>query len=652
MTEADEVPTPLDEARMQQMLEHLPSFAVMLDRQRRFVWVNRLDPTLRREQVIGHPVDDFLTSPAVDTAREAIERAFVTGEPTRYEVRGYADGDIEAWYQSTVIPLPPDDGESDGLVMVLSTDVTKQHLAEQALRESERRFRRLTESSPDFIMMVDGDLRITYLNRDPGPESGQSPADIIGRALPELTHNDDRHTVATTVRHVLDTGEPGSYGARGTRDDQYYTCRVIRLSGEGDEPTALIAATDVTQQRRAEAQHAKLEAQLQQAQKLETIGQLAGGVAHDFNNILFVIQNHLEFAREALESNDDPSPELEVIAEAAERAQEMTRSLLTIGRRQARKPRILDLREIIERNAQLLRRTIPESISVEVEVGDEATPVCADPTQIDQVLLNLCLNARDAISGTGTIHLSVARAEHAPRDETGPWLALRVHDTGSGMDEATLARALEPFFTTKPLGKGTGLGLSMVHSLVTQNQGRLELDSTPGEGTTVTLYFPAVAASREAPEDGAARAQAQTGGSETILVAEDDAAVREIVVRVLAKAGYRVLEAEDGQRAVSLFGQQPGAIDLVLLDAVMPALGGKDAYELLVQVRPDVKVLFCSGYAADVLSQDFLDAHNLSVLSKPYRSDTLLETVRRVLGSGHIRAKSSAPEPGSRPETD
>lgn len=622
-------PGQLDARSMLQMLECLPYFAVVLDRRRRFVWVNRLDPTLAPEQVIGHGAEEFLHPSSVEISIEAIERAFETGEVVNYEIRGYADGVTESWYECMAIPLPPDE-HGELRAMVLSIDATKRHVAEQALRASERRFRLLTETSPDVITIVDRNMRIIYLNREPRSEVAASREQMLGRSVADFMHPEFVARAEASIRKALETGERSSYEVLGI-NGRTYSCRALRLSDT--DPNALVLATDITEQRQAEAQQARFEAQLQQAQKLESIGALAGGVAHDFNNILFVIQSHLEFARQALAAGDDPQVEFEAIDTAVGRAAELTRSLLTIGRRQPRTLEVFDLRELAERSTKLLQRIIPESIRVELRVEDQPMTVRADPNAIEQVLLNLCINARDAIEGTGTIELHLSRTQRGPAGEPGRWLKLSVRDTGRGMDQATLARAFEPFFTTKPLGKGSGLGLSMVHSLVTQNEGRIGLDSAPGEGTTVSVYLTEVDELGRALDEAPARVQPQIGGGETILVAEDDAAVRELVVRILRGAGYRVIEAEDGQRAVELFAEQPDAIDLVLLDAVMPALGGKDAYELIAKQRPDVAVLFASGYSADTLPQSFLDAHGLRVLSKPYRSDALLEAVRQALRS-------------------
>jgi two-component system cell cycle sensor histidine kinase/response regulator CckA len=634
----------LDEHRMLQMLQHLPYFAVMIDRQRRFVWVNRLDPTLTMDQVLGVRVDDYLHPEARAVALEAIERAFTTGDIIRYEAQAYGEGNVESWYGTTIVPLPLNDvGEERALL--LSTDVTERHLAEAALRDSERRFRLLTESSPDFVVIVDDELRVTYINRVPNPDGQLVREQLIGMTVAQMTPPAYVEFAEATIRRVLETGEPGVYETSGGLDDrdQYYAVRVLRLSSDGRKPEALVVVTNVTAQREAEAERAQLQAQLQQAQKLESIGQLAGGVAHDLNNILFVIQNHLEFAREAIREGGSVEAEFDAIAAVTARAEAMTRSLLTIGRRQRREAKIFDLRQLVREGAGLWRRAIPESITLEVEIPEQPIVVRADATQVEQILLNLCLNARDAIAstdaGTGRIHVALARCDMAPAHRTGAhgprpagrWLSVEIRDTGTGMDEVTMARAFEPFFTTKPVGKGTGLGLSMVHSLVTQNEGRIEVASEVGRGTTFTVYLPEVDERGEPLDRPSPTTLPRARGSGTILVAEDDAGVRTLVARILARAGYTVIEAEDGQRAVDLYTQRHHDIDLVLLDAVMPALRGRDTYEHLVRLRPDVKVLFCTGYAADALPDSFIASRGLTVLTKPYLPETLLDAIHQLL---------------------
>ena len=619
---------PLDAARMRQMLEHLPYFAVMIDRARRFVWVNRLDSTLDLSQVIGRRVDEFIHEEAAKVAVVAIERAFSEGVVVSYEARAYGEGEMETWYGSTVVPLPLD-ARGEQHALLLSVDVSERHRAERALRESERRFRRLTEASPDFIAIIDRDQVVRYLNRDASMHTGYPPDEVVGRRLTELVAPDDVERVRSTAEHVLVHQEPGACEARPLASESVFEVRVTPLQTQAGVQQALVIATDVTERRREAAQRAALEAQLRQAQKLETVGQLAGGVAHDFNNLLTVIQSGLEFAMDAIKAGTDPSADLLSIGAAADRASDMTRRLLTIGRRQPHQPITFDLGALSRETMALLGRMIPESIAVELQVSDERLHVWADRAELEQVLINLCVNARDAIDGIGKIRVTVAGVA-APKGPTDRWVALSVADTGCGMSESVASHLFEPFFTTKPAGRGTGLGLSMAHAIVSSYGGLLRVETAEGRGTTMTVLLPSADGPSDVLERQASVELAQCASRGEILVAEDEPSVRQIAVRTLAQAGFDVLEASNGREAVELFARNAEKIRLVLIDAIMPVLGGVDAYEEMRRIHPNVRVLFASGYAPDLATSEHA-VPALRFLHKPYGPAALLSAVREAL---------------------
>ncbi len=619
----------LDAALLRQMMQHMPHVVSVVDRQRRLVWVNLLDEK-ELESIVGRRVEEFINEAATHVAAEAIEMAFTTGKATKYEAIGQRPGRPAIWYDTTVVPLPTE-GASEPHAMLLSIDITQQHRAEQALKDSEHRFRMVTETSPDTILIVDADHRVVYLNRDPPPESGATRADLIGRTVEQLTHASDADKARVAVDRALTLGEPETYEVRGGVSGRDYINRVMRLPGEGSGPQALITATDVTEQRRADEKQAALQAQLQQSQKLEVVGQLAGGVAHDFNNVLLVIRSHLDFAMAAAEQREDVMPELRTIAAAAERASDMTRRLLTIGRRAHYAPTNFDLADFARRTMMLLDRMMPESIEVELQEAKGPFPVFADSAQLEQVLINICLNARDAISDVGKITVSVDHSSAEAAADTTHAFALRVTDTGEGMTDAVMSRIFEPFFTTKAPGKGTGLGLSMAHSIVTENGGQVDVVSSKGGGTTFSILLPRAGTPRTPNSTFAPSDREYPAGIARLLVAEDEPSVRAVVVRILKRAGYDVLEAENGKQAIELFRENAEGIDLVLLDAVMPLLGGKEAYEEITRMRPDVPVLFSSGYLADTLPPSFLASHGLQVLTKPYRPAALIGAVHDAL---------------------
>jgi two-component system, cell cycle sensor histidine kinase and response regulator CckA len=379
----------------------------------------------------------------------------------------------------------------------------------------------------------------------------------------------------------------------------------------------------------------RLEAELRQAQKLEAIGHLAGGVAHDFNNILMVIQGYSDMLlAEAPESGTTRS-DLREIQEAARRGTDLTRQLLAFGRKQVLTIRPLDLNAVLADTSHMLTRLIGESVRLELRNATEACRIEADRVQLEQVLINLAVNARDAMSARGTLSVALDRVtvETETRDvPPGEYVRLTVSDTGCGMDQDTRDRMFEPFFTTKAAGKGSGLGLSTVYGVVKQLGGHIAVDSAPLQGTTFTIHFPAtarpVAARREAKAT-----QVASGRSETVLLVEDDRAVRTVVNSVLRRHGYAVLEADGPKEALSAARQHAGAIDLVLSDVIMPEMSGPEMVTLLAERHPETRAIYLSGYSADTLVRDGLLGTRARLVQKPVAPRDLLHAVRAALGT-------------------
>ncbi len=375
---------------------------------------------------------------------------------------------------------------------------------------------------------------------------------------------------------------------------------------------------------------------LRQSQKMEAVGRLAGGIAHDFNNLLQAIQGYVEMVAGAPELPAHLRDDLAQSQAAAERAAALTRQMLAFGRRQVLAPANLDLNEVVHHLMKMVARLIGEHIQLRVIPGKDLGTVWADRGQVEQVLLNLCVNARDAMPDGGTLTIETEtvvvdaawQASH-PAARPGSYVLLRVTDTGTGIQAEHLPHIFEPFFTTKPQGKGTGLGLATIHGIVHQHQGMVQVYSEPGRGTTFKVYLPAVAAAASA---AVRRAEGPVrGGTETILLAEDDPAVRALAERFLRDAGYTVVSAADGAQAVEL-GTQPGArYDLALLDVVMPGLGGRHVRDRLLAANPALKVLFASGYSEHVGQTDFVARDGQRLLDKPYTREGLLRAVRRAL---------------------
>ncbi len=394
---------------------------------------------------------------------------------------------------------------------------------------------------------------------------------------------------------------------------------------------------EIAERERAEQRQASLEAQLRHAQKMEAIGRLAGGVAHDFNNLLTVINGNSDNLLRSLEPDHPCRPEVEDIRYAGERAANLTNQLLTFTRQQVLHPGRLDLNQAVANIQTMLRRLIGEDVELTAKLPDDVPPVWADAGQVEQIIFNLAANARDAMPDGGVLSIETGRAhlagEHPGRlvdVPAGDYVVLRIRDTGVGMDETVQANVFEPFFTTKPPGKGTGLGLATVFGIVQHSGGQLNLTSAPGEGTTIEIFLPRAPAQVETPVE-APRPDSPEGGAETILLVEDDAQVRAVTRRFLARHGYQILEADDGHHALLVARGHRGPINLVITDVVMPRMGGPQFVKQLEQIRPGNAVLYISGYTDGYVDRERLAGATVALLKKPFSEEALLRRVRALL---------------------
>jgi len=509
-------------------------------------------------------------------------------------------------------------------------------------REAEARYRDLFENANDMIYTRDLHGYFTSVNGMGERLTGYTREELLRMSLEQLFSPEYLHLRAAEV--VKRQGEAALSAAEELEFIRKDGARVFvevssRLIYENGRPTGVQGiARDVSERKRAEEERKHLEDQLLQAQKMESIGTLAGGIAHDFNNMLTAIIGNIQLVLESTPLASLDYPLLAEIEKAATRATALTRQLLTFSRRQPLERRTIDLNGTINELSQMLRRLIGENVDVTIRLNSELSPIFADPAQIQQVVMNLAVNARDAMPGggqlliaTGEVILDEQACRNSPWARPGRYAQLVVGDTGVGMDAELQQRIFEPFFTTKERGKGTGLGLSVVYGIIKQHEGFVEVESAPGQGTTFTIFMPAPAATPgvEVPD----LSPLVRGGSETILVAEDEASLRYLASTVLERLGYTVILAEDGLEAVNLFRVNQSRIDLVILDLVMPRYGGRDALELMRAIRPDLRALFVTGYDDETARAPGANAvvPGTTLLQKPYRVDMLGSRVREIL---------------------
>ena len=496
-------------------------------------------------------------------------------------------------------------------------------LAEEALRESERRYRDLFEKNPSPMMVYDvGTLRIMAVNDAAIANYGYSRDEFLGLTLRDIRRPEDIPAMLDLVQVSMGGYRPPITARHlrkgGTVMDVEITGHDVDFDGR---LARLISVTDVSERRR-------LEAQLAEATRMEAMGHLAGGIAHDFNNLLTAVNGYAELL--VTELGDDPLAEdAREIRRAGERAAELTRQVLAFARRQVLTPKAIDVNQAVDGVSQMLGRLIGEHVLLVTTPSRGPAVVLADPGQLEQVLVNLAINARDAMPGGGTLEIRVDRFEEAGdlgRNITGPGVLLTVTDTGTGMDETTLAHAFEPFFTTKQAG--TGLGLATVHGIVHQSNGEVWAESSPGHGTTVSVLLRRVDAAT-GPASEPALPSARTGGRGTVLVAEDEPAVRSFVVSTLERAGYRVLVAGSPAEAVALTDGLDEPIDLLLTDMVMPGSSGQALAERLTAGRPSLRVVLMSGYDPELAAHPM--AGSFLFLAKPFGGDELTAAVARAL---------------------
>jgi two-component system, cell cycle sensor histidine kinase and response regulator CckA len=516
---------------------------------------------------------------------------------------------------------------------LLASAMQRRH-AEEELEQSNQLLRAVIDASPAVIYLKDLDGRLTLANRrfdelfdlPPGGAIGEANASLLGAAAgAQIVANDAA---------VIESGTPMEFEERlpiGGALRIFLSLKFPLRDAAGRIHGVGGVSTDVTERTRAGEERAALEARVARAERLETVGQLAGGIAHDFNNLLAVIANYAEFLRDAVPAGSRAADDVEQILAASRAANELTRRLLLFSRRRAGNPEIVDLTTVIGDTQGLLERALGEQVELRTSVQGGLWSVTADRAQLEQVIMNLAINARDAMpeGGTLTIEARNVTLDGDRGEPTGECVRLTVADTGEGMPEEVLDRAFEPFFSTKTAGEGRGLGLATVYGIVRGAGGQVELRSLPGRGTEVTVHLPATRAAAPAGESGDAAA-APAGTGECVLLVEDKEAVRVLTSRILVDAGYRVTTAADGAEALVLHGDD-GSIDVLVTDVVMPGISGQELADSLRSQRPGLPVVFVSGYTEDHVVEDARRDGATAFVEKPFRADDLLRAVRAVL---------------------
>jgi len=519
-------------------------------------------------------------------------------------------------------------------------DITERKRAEQALRRNEERFRSIAETTTDVIYRLRPDGSVNYVSPSVQSVLGFTVEETMGKNFTQFIHPEDMENAVNAYQQLLEGKPVRNLSLRVLKkagDAIHVEVNVIPLAHDGSVYEIQGVIHDITERKRAEEEKEQLQAQFIQAQKMESVGRLAGGVAHDFNNMLNVILGYAEIALKQLGQASPLRDNLQNIQMAAKRSADLTRQLLAFARKQTIAPRLLDLNETVEGILKLLLRLIGENISVAWVPGRGLWTVKIDPAQVDQILANLLVNARDAIADKGKITIET---DNVVLDEAyctghrgfmpGRFAMLAVSDDGCGMDQEHLAHIFEPFFTTKGVGRGIGLGLATVYGIVKQNDGFINVYSEPGKGTTIRIYLPSYETRTEpVPAEGPA---AVKGGTETILLVEDEPMVLKLCKTLLEERGFTVLTASTPGEAMRLAAEHAGRIHLLITDVVMPEMNGWDLAKRLLALYPDIKSLFMSGYTSNIISQRLVQEEGVHFMQKPFSEDELTAKVREALG--------------------
>ena len=634
------------EIRFQKAFRHSPD-AVSISRLRDGLFVEVNPGSLT---TLGYAPEELLgrTSAEVGIWVESGERRRMVGlllsqgEVSNFEARllGKDGSEHVVLVSASLIFL-----DNEAHILSTTRDITERKRAETERRESERRFRDILMSMADWVWEVDEHGVYTFSSEKGLEYFGTKRGGILGKKPFDFMPPEEAAKVGPIFADLMARRQPirdlenWNLNGKGERIC-LLTNGVPILDEQGHLKGYRGVDKDITERKRAEEEKVILEIQLQQAQKMEAVGRLAGGVAHDFNNMLNVILGHADLVLDRMGPSDPWRAHLEEIRKAADRSAALTRQLLAFARKQVISPRVLRLNETIEGLLGMLRRLIGEQIELAWVPGKQADAVKMDPMQIDQILVNLCVNARDAIKGVGKVIIETGmqtgeEMEWLKKTDSvsGRYVWMAVRDNGCGMGKATLEKLFEPFFTTKEMGRGTGLGLATVYGIVKQNGGLIQVDSLPDRGTTFKIFFPHHSGKTETGQEACAEESAPRG-HETILLVEDEPAILKMTQSILELHGYQVLCASSPEGALQLAQKHTGPIHLLMTDVIMPEMNGQDLSRKISVFYPDIKFLFMSGYTADVIADQGVLASGLFFLEKPFRIKEVVSKVREVLDRG------------------
>ena len=625
------------EARFRAFMQHSPAIAFMKGSDGRYVYGNAAwgaqfgKPA---EALLGRTDFDLWPEETALNFQDSDRKALMSRTPIELVQSGTSHDGVVQWWTTLKFLIEQPAGAP--LIGGIAIDITPRMRAEQALRNSEDRYRSLVELAGSVIVVIDTERRITEFNREAEVFFGISRAEALDRDyLDTCVAEPQRAAVAADLARLRAgealQGRESTFVQRDGTHKAFLWNATRLIDPSGEAPALLVIGQDISELRR-------LEHQLLLSQRMEGIGRLAGGIAHDFNNLLTAILGHAEMAQDDVAPTDPARGNIAEITRAAQRAADLTRQLLAFARRQIIEPRIVDLNGLVLNVDRMLRRLLGEDVELVTVQDPELWRVRIDPGQFEQVLVNLAVNARDAMPNGGTlvietrnVHLDEEFARQHATVQPGPHVLLAVSDTGIGMDAEVLAHIFEPFFTTKEVGKGTGLGLATCYGIVKQNRGSIWVDSERAVGTTFRIYLPRAEAVVAAAEPVEMRTIEQTRGSETVLLVEDEVLVRNLAADALRRHGYQVLSASTGLEALDLAGQVLHPIDVLVTDVVMPQMGGDQLAVRMLSERPALKVLFISGYTDLAVLQHGTLVPGTALLQKPFTPGQLVHRVRELL---------------------